>query len=152
MLEDCAGRALDAVGKELEISPDWEVDILACGDEEIANLNSEFRGKPKPTNVLSWPAYSLASEVAGGTPKGPPEAVIGDPSLGDIAISFETCEKEAEQSGRSFEQHICHLLTHACLHLLGYDHENDEDATVMEALEVKILESLNIPDPYRDSA
>lgn len=116
--------------------------VLACDDARIAELNTEFRGKPVPTNVLSWPAEVLV----------PPALPAADPSgeieLGDIAIAFETCQSEADQQGKPLKDHACHLLVHGVLHLLGYDHERDEDATIMEALEVEILGKLGVSNPY----
>jgi probable rRNA maturation factor len=127
---------------------DWEVTVLGCDDARIADLNAEFRDKPKPTNVLSWPAQELAAAEEGGQPAPPEVDFMGDAALGDIAISYETCMKEAEIAQKPPEDHIRHLLVHGTLHLLGYDHIRDGDATVMERLEVGILGKLGIPDPY----
>ena len=130
------------------LDEDWEVTVLGCDDARIADLNAEFREKPKPTNVLSWPAQELAAVQEGGQPAPPEVDFMGDAALGDIAISYETCMKEAEIAQKSPEDHIRHLLVHGTLHLLGYDHIRDGDATVMETLEVGILGKLGIPDPY----
>jgi probable rRNA maturation factor len=113
-----------------------EVAVLGCDDVRIAALNKDFRQKASATNVLSWPAEDLR-----------PDDVPGE-ELGDIAISFDTCAREARAQGKPFDQHVTHLLVHATLHLLGYDHENDAEAAQMEHLEVEILGKLGVPDPY----
>lgn len=130
-----------------------EIALLACSDARIAALNTEFRAKPQPTNVLSWPETDLAPETAGARPALPETNPQGpdDGFLGDIAIAFETCAREANEQDKTFEAHVTHLMVHATLHLLGYDHIRDEDATLMEALETEILGKLGIADPYRDS-
>lgn len=128
----------------------YEVSVLACDDTRIAELNAEFRGKPTPTNVLSWPAHELAPLNAGDDPAPPPDVLANpmDTELGDIAVSYDTCLREAESGKIAFEDHLTHLLAHSCLHLLGFDHETDADAARMEGLETKILASLGIADPY----
>ena len=123
-----------------------EISLLACDDARIAVLNAEFRGKPAATNVLSWPSEDRAADEPGGDPV-PPE----DLELGDIAIAWETCAREAEAAGRPFADHVTHLLVHGTLHLLGYDHIDDKDAGLMEALEVEILGKLGIADPYGEA-
>ncbi len=128
----------------------YEVSVMACDDARIAELNAEFRDKPTPTNVLSWPAHELAPLNAGEAPASPPNVTSNpmDAELGDIAISYDTCLREAEAGQITFEDHLTHLLIHSCLHLLGYDHETDVDAARMEGLETKLLETLGIADPY----
>ena len=140
-----AGRACGAALAHLGVVG-GEVSLLACDEARIAGLNAAFRGKPAATNVLSWPSEERAAAVAGGVP-GPP----GDLELGDIAISYDTCAREAVRDGKEFESHLCHLLVHATLHLLGYDHIDDKDAALMEGLEVEILGKLGVPDPYGDA-
>lgn len=150
-LETLAERAVAAVFSALELPREgYEISILACDDAEIARLNAEFRGKPVPTNVLSWPAFDLAPETAGDAPRLPPVAGGGpfETGLGDIAISYDTCLREVAGRDLQAENHVTHLLVHATLHLLGYDHETDADAERMEDLEIIILETLNIADPY----
>jgi probable rRNA maturation factor len=119
-----------------------EVSLLACDDARIATLNADFRGKAKPTNVLSWPAFE-AGEIEAPDPRDP-EPVF----LGDLAIAYETCAREAEEGGIPLDHHATHLVVHAMLHLLGYDHEVEDEADAMENFETKILASLGVPDPY----
>ncbi|WP_223274906.1 rRNA maturation RNase YbeY [Tateyamaria sp. syn59] len=128
--------------------PDASVSVLACDDTRMAVLNSDFRDKPVPTNVLSWPEEDLGSEAAGAAPQQPTPDPDGTLSLGDIAIAYDTCAQESEDQGKPFEAHVTHLLVHGTLHLLGYDHIRDLDATRMEALEVEILGKLGLPNPY----
>ena len=126
-----------------------EVSVLGCDDARIAALNAEFREKPTPTNVLSWPAEELAAEEAGAPPAQPEPDFTGEIPLGDIAISYDTCAREAEAADKPMADHVAHLMVHGVLHLLGYDHIRDPDATLMERLEVEILGKLGIEDPYR---
>ncbi len=118
-----------------------EVAIALSSDEEVAALNATYRGKHKATNVLSFPPP---------TPRNQP-ALDEARALGDIIIARETVLAEAESLGISPSHHLSHLVVHGLLHLLGYDHETDEDARAMEALEVSILANLQIADPYADS-
>ena len=123
--------------------------LMGCDDARIAVLNADFRGKPTPTNVLSWPSEERAAEFVGEDPDLPEPGEADDPEhLGDIAIAFETCQREAEEAGKSFSAHVTHLVVHGVLHLLGYDHIEDEDATLMEGHEVAILATLGVDDPY----
>lgn len=122
----------------------FEIALLACDDARIAALNEDFRDKLQSTNVLSWPSEERGAEAEGGQPHPP-----SDPELGDIAIAFDTCAREAAAQGKPLEAHATHLIVHATLHLLGYDHERDGDATLMERLEVEILGKLGVSDPYR---
>ncbi len=142
-------RAIAVALAELSLESPCEVSILATDDARIAELNGEFRGRPAPTNVLSWPAQDLASRRAGGRPAPPRADFTGEVALGDIAISFDTCAREARAAGKPMVDHVTHLVVHGFLHLLGYDHVRDPDATLMEDLEVRILGRLGIADPYR---
>lgn len=127
----------------------FEISLLGCDDARISALNGEFREKPIPTNVLSWPAEDLAADAAGDPPALPEPGPEGMPQeLGDIAIAYETCTREAGEQGKPFADHVTHLLVHACLHLLGYDHIKPADAALMEGLEVEILATLGLADPY----
>ena len=123
-----------------------EVSLLACDDARIAVLNADFRGKPQPTNVLSWPSEERGADAPGAPPL-PPEEL----ELGDIALAWETCAREAAEAGKPVADHIRHLLVHGLLHLLGYDHIDDKDAALMEGLEVEILGKLGVADPYEDA-
>lgn len=123
------------------------VSLLACDDARIATLNADFRDRPTPTNVLSWPEEDLASD-AGAAPREPTPDPGGTISLGDIAISYDTCLREAASQGKPMAHHVTHLLVHGTLHLLGHDHIRAGDRARMEALEVKILGKMGIPDPY----
>lgn len=121
----------------------FAVSLLGCDDARIAALNADFRGKPVPTNVLSWPAEDLS-------PQAPPAPGSADEpaELGDIAIAYETCAREATAAGLPLEDHVTHLAIHAILHLLGYDHVEDDDAALMEGLETTILGQMGLHDPY----
>ncbi|EAQ01719.1 hypothetical protein OB2597_14786 [Pseudooceanicola batsensis HTCC2597] len=142
-----AEAAATATLAHLGLDPgDWEISLLACDDARIAALNGDFRGRRAPTNVLSWPSEERAAEAPGQVPT-PPDP-DGDPELGDIAIAFETCDREAREAGRPMADHVTHLIVHATLHLLGYDHESDLDATLMEGSEVEILGKMGLPNPY----
>ncbi|WP_306751443.1 rRNA maturation RNase YbeY [Paracoccus actinidiae] len=122
-----------------------EVVVMGCDDARIASLNADFRGKPRATNVLSWPSTEHIPHEPGVPPDLPDTE-----ELGDIAIAYETCLAEAEVQCKPVDHHVTHLLVHATLHLLGYDHGNDADAETMGAAERSILARLNIPDPYHE--
>jgi len=123
--------------------------LMGCDDARIAELNADFRGKPQPTNVLSWPSEERAAEAEGGLPDMPEPGPEDMPEeLGDIAIAWETCAREAAEAGKPMADHVTHLVVHGLLHLLGYDHVRDGDAGRMEATEVRILARLGLSDPY----
>lgn len=146
-LPQIADRLLDLIQKsDLLPKGAWELSVLACDDKRIAELNAAFRDKSKPTNVLSWPAEELAPETAGGQPDFP---TIEE--LGDIAIAFETCEREANDQGKPIRDHVTHLLLHGVLHLLGYDHETQADAELMEGIEIRLLAKMGLDNPYSTS-
>ena len=116
-LEALALAASDAALAELGLDPQaWEISLMGCDDDRIAALNADFRGKPTPTNVLSWPSD----------------------------------ERGVDLAGKPMTEHVTHLIVHATLHLLGFDHERDEDATLMEGLETQILGKMGLDDPYRE--
>jgi probable rRNA maturation factor len=129
-----AAAALSAHGNVVRASPS-EACIALSSDAHVQELNASFRGKDAPTNVLSFPApaTSLPQPIA---------------HLGDVIIARETVEREAAEKAIPFADHLRHLTVHGLLHLLGYDHETDEDAEVMEGLETDILRHMGIPDPY----
>ena len=146
-LAERAGRATLAI-LGLPVAG-FSISLMGCDDARIAVLNADFRGKPTPTNVLSWPSEERGPEFVGDTPEPPQPGNQDDPDpLGDIAIAWETCAREAEAQGKPMTDHVAHLIVHGILHLLGYDHIEDEDAALMEALEVRILASLGVSDPY----
>lgn len=148
-LADLAEQASDAALRRLGLEPSaFEISLLACDDARIAALNADFRGKPQPTNVLSWPSAERAAAVAGDMPAAPTPGL--DEELGDIAIAYDTCLREAAEAGKPMRDHSLHLIVHATLHLLGFDHERDRDAVLMEGLETEILGKLGVDDPYRD--
>jgi probable rRNA maturation factor len=148
LAERGARAALAACG----LAPEgYEISLLACDDARIAALNAEFRGKAAPTNVLSWPAFALERPAPGAAPE-PPVAPAGDAPvfLGDLALAYGTCAREAAEQGIPLDAHLSHLVVHGCLHLLGHDHMDARDAARMEALETNILARLGVPDPYTD--
>ncbi len=118
--------------------------LLFTTDEQVHALNREWRGKDKPTNVLSFPMLERV-ELLALAPDGPPEL------LGDIALALETCQREAAEKGIALEHHTAHLIVHGLLHLAGHDHvDSDAQAEAMEALEIAALAKLGIADPYGD--
>ncbi|NVK13386.1 MAG: rRNA maturation RNase YbeY [Rhodobacteraceae bacterium] len=148
-LKPLAEEAIAVVLAHFSLDPEvCEISLLACDDARIAELNAEFREKDKPTNVLSWPAEELAAEEDGGTPLLPEADFTGEIPLGDIAISYDTCAREAAEAGKNLADHTRHLLIHGLLHLLGYDHIRDRDAALMEGIEVLLLGKLGIANPY----
>jgi len=123
-----AAAALLAGGAGDEAS---DVTVLLSDDGVVAALNEQYRGKPGPTNVLSFPAPESAQ-----------------PHLGDLALAFGVCTREANDQGKPLAHHLSHLVAHGVLHLLGWDHQTDDEAEAMERLEREILAGLDIPDPY----
>ncbi len=151
-LADLATAATDAVLSHVGLeADDVEVSVLACDDKRISVLNAEFRGKPVPTNVLSWPSVDLSPQKAGDMPRRPVPDPDGTCSLGDIALAWDTCAREAEAASKTMTTHVTHLVVHGVLHLLGFDHITEPDAARMEALEVEILGKLGLDDPYRET-
>jgi len=142
---------LDHLVDLLSIDPPF-VSLLLCGDDEMRVMNHQHRGFDKSTNVLSFPAYDGA---AGGDWPAVPETFHGadiDPSIGDIAIAGETVQREAAAAHVSTPDHLLHLFTHGVLHLLGYDHIDEAMADEMETLEIRVLASMNVANPYDDAA
>ena len=144
--EGLAGRAVAAAaGVEFALAdPRLTASLLFTTDAQVHDLNREWRGKDKPTNVLSFPMLER-DELLGLAPDGPPEM------LGDIALAHETCAREAAEKGVSLEHHTAHLIVHGLLHLAGHDHvDSDAQAEAMEALEIAALAKMGIADPYGD--
>ncbi|MER5171328.1 rRNA maturation RNase YbeY [Thioclava sp. GXIMD2076] len=135
----------EALGLEADLC---ELSVLGCDDARIRELNAEFREKDKATNVLSWPAEERGAEEDGEVPALPEPDMFGAITLGDLALAYETCIREATEQQKSAKDHILHLIIHGILHLLGYDHVRDGDAGLMEALEIRILEKQGIANPY----
>jgi probable rRNA maturation factor len=118
------------------------VGVVLADDAEQRRLNRTYRGKDAPTNVLAFPvAGSAAPAVAAGPP------VL----LGDVVLACETVAREAAEQNKPVADHLRHLVVHGVLHLLGFDHATDADATMMETREIAILARLGVPDPYRDT-
>ena len=129
-IEGISGRAIAQILPVLNDPKLGELSIALVSDAEIQVLNRDFRHKDKPTNVLSFPDDGPA------------------PLLGDIVLALETIRREAAEKSISLEHHVTHLIIHGFLHLQGYDHETDETAAQMEALEITALGALNIDNPY----
>lgn len=121
---------LESIHEHLPTDETMNFSILMVGDEKIRELNSTYRNKDKPTNVLSFPC----DEIEG--------------YIGDLIISYDTIKKECEEQDKTIIDHTTHMIIHGFLHLLEYDHIEDKDASIMENLEIKILHSLNIKNPY----
>ena len=121
---------------------DIEASVVLANDDLVQVLNREYRGMDKPTNVLSF--ASLDSDD--------PLPDVGSVSIGDIILSYQTIAREAKEQDKFFKDHFTHLVVHGTLHLLGYDHENEDDATNMETLEIRILQKMNIQNPYMDTS
>ncbi len=142
--EALAERAAQAVGEgeRLLANPRLIVSMLFTSDEEVHTLNREWRERDRPTNVLSFPMLERG-ELESLAPDGPPVM------LGDIALAYATCAREAAEKGVTLEAHAAHLIVHGLLHLAGHDHvASDAQAERMEALETAILAKLGIADPY----
>ena len=140
-LSERASAALAEVAPELA-NPRLSASLLLASDEEVRTLNREWRERDQPTNVLSFPMLE-PEELLALAPDGPPVL------LGDIALAFETCAREAAEKGIDLRDHAAHLIVHGLLHLAGHDHElGPREADAMEALEVKALAILGVADPY----
>jgi probable rRNA maturation factor len=118
---------------------DAELSVTLADDARVRSLNSEWRAKDKPTNVLTFPAVE-------------PDETATAPMLGDVIIAFETVDREAREEGKTLPDHVSHLVVHGVLHLFGYDHLDDDEAEEMEAIETRALARLGIADPYAELA
>ena len=125
-----------------------ELSVLLTDDQNIHILNRDYRGKDKPTNVLSFP--SLSEDEIERYLRGSDQLPQYPVSLGDVIFAYETIAGESVAQGKKFEDYFCHLSVHGILHLLGYDHMNDKEQRKMESIEKAILLKLSIDDPYRD--
>ena len=135
-------RAIEAAASMVEADTgEAELAVMLTDDLGIRTLNSNWRGIDKPTNVLSFPALQ---------PRGERHVDDAPRMLGDIAIAYETTRREADEEQKPFDHHLSHLAVHGFLHLIGHDHEKDQEAETMEALEREILSRLGIPDPYAE--
>jgi probable rRNA maturation factor len=142
--EALAARAAAGAGEgePLLANPRLVLSLLLTSDAKVQGLNRTWRGRDRPTNVLSFPMLARA-ELEGLAPQGPPVL------LGDIALAYETCAREAADKGISLAAHATHLIVHGLLHLAGHDHVSSEaEAEAMEALERAILAKLGLADPY----
>jgi probable rRNA maturation factor len=135
-IDALAHAAVDATLAESGeiLPPETELSIVLCDDAFIQDLNAKWRGQDKPTNVLSFPADF--QETA--------------PALGDIIIAYETVAREAAEDGKSLRDHLTHMIVHGFFHLLGFDHEDSQEAEEMEAAEIKALAALGIASPYQE--
>ncbi len=130
---------LSTIADYLALEGTLHVSVLLTNDKKLKELNKEYLGKDKPTNVLSFPANSALRDA------------MGKMFLGDIAMSYDRVNEESIEFLRSFEEHFSHMVIHAVLHLLGYDHQTDDDAYVMEGIESCIMTKLGFKPPYADS-
>ena len=119
---------------EQEKMSDCVINLRLLKDKEMKKLNKQFRQKDKTTNVLSFPNDDIS--------------VKQTKNIGDIAISVEYVKAEAKKEGKTFDDHIIHMLAHGVYHILGYDHENNENAVIMENKEIQTLKKINISNPY----
>ncbi len=137
--ETLAERAILSGFTQASYSESVSICVLLTTDSQIQTLNQTYRGKNTPTNVLSFPAQEM-----------PP--IPGEPSpLGDIALAYETLEREAKQANLDLRDHFLHLIVHASLHLIGYSHDVDEEADRMEAHEIAALSEIGVSNPYETS-
>jgi len=136
-----AGQAARLVLLRGEAPVDAVVDITLADDDAQRSLNRIWRGTDAPTNVLAFPAADPSVPVPEGAPL----------LLGDVVLAFETVCREAAEQEKPLADHLRHLVVHGVLHLLGYDHDDDDDAATMEAREIAILAELGVPNPYRDT-
>lgn len=136
----CLAALVVAADKQKTIPEHIEISIRVVTETESATLNAQYRNKPNPTNVLSFPS-DLPASVS---------ALLDCYPLGDLVICQAVIQREADEQNKPLMDHWAHMVVHGVLHLLGLDHQNDSDAEHMEAMEVNILKSLDIADPYEN--
>lgn len=153
-LRKLSKKAFKSIFKILEYTKFFkflEVSILACNDKKIKEYNKIFRDKDKATNVLSWPRLEKI-QCRDLLEKKDISYLIslqeGTLDIGDIAISYNTCFKKANELNVTFEDYTTHMLIHSCLHLLGFDHKKESDFKLMKELEIKSLRDCGIRNPY----
>lgn len=125
---------------------DLEFSVVLTDDETIAALNRDYRGKDKPTNVLSFAALDATEDADFAVPQAGQAWPVGD-----VILAFETIEREALEQKKAMRDHFAHLVVHGALHLLGYDHEDRHEADIMESLEIRILKKYGVENPYSDT-
>ena len=126
--------AFEVLSDEEDLS-DKTINIKIVNNEEMINLNKQFRKKESSTNVLSFTNQDISKSITG--------------NLGDIAINYDFIKRESKEQGKTFDDHIIHMLIHGIYHILGLDHENDKMASAMEKKEIALLNKLNIRNPYK---
>ena len=126
--------AFELISKEEDLDSDVSINIKIVKDKEMLNLNSHFRNKKSSTNVLSFTNKDISRSITG--------------NLGDVAINYDFIIKESSEQNKTFDDHMIHMLIHGIYHILGFDHEDDKVAHIMERKEVTLLNKLNITDPY----
>ena len=140
-VESLVEMAVEAALKFLSFSQDVEIGVLVTDDENIRSINNEFRSMDKSTDVLSFPLNSLEDIEKKNLETNPD---TDDIMLGDMVFSIETCQRQGEEYGHGFKRELCYLTVHSVLHLLGYDHETDEDKAGMRDAEEKILATIGL--------
>lgn len=125
----------EVIGRQIEVS------VVLANDDLVHTLNRDYREKDKPTNVLSFASLDADDPI-------PDEGPV---HIGDIILAYETIEREAKEQGKFLKDHYTHLLVHGTLHLLGYDHIEEDEATMMETTEIRILEKMDIQNPYTET-
>lgn len=143
LARDAVAAAFDEAGLALLVGGETpvEVSLLLTDDETVRCLNRDYRGKNKATNVLSFP--QIDGDVAAAAAQAP--ALL----LGDIALAFGVCSSEAAMRGIALHAHVTHLVAHGALHLVGHDHQDDDEAETMERIETRVMRRLGLHDPYK---
>ena len=142
-LNKIAEKVSEATNTKLRLPKCASVAVLLCNNAKIQRLNKDFRASDKATNILSWPIENLRAASSGQLPN-----LAINPQLGDLAMAYEVCFSESRLGQIPFCDHLAHLLLHGTLHLLGYDHMENTDALIMEAIEIEVLAKMCISNPY----